>query len=283
MIGLYKEDGTRLAITYNSAITLNNPADGPTSTYEVNSVRSLAQVESIHEARPQGDGSVASTPRKPQRVIRLTGMIRSTTYAGLFDKAEALATATDPGKIGKMQRSAVFYALDFSVPTADTTNWATGLIPCRYYALASASIDLPTNFGVKVAPFTLDLYLKDPRRYSQTTTSQVGTGTPTVLGDYPTPAYVSITASGAGSATYSVANNYLGYAVTLNLSGLVNNDIVFIDMDAQTVTKNGANAASLIVGTPSWFYIVPGVSNSIVVTNGTNMTTTTTFRNAWCD
>lgn len=287
MIPLFKDDstsllglGTRLAITYNS-LTLNSPSDSTNDTYRVDSAESLTSIVAVREERPAGDGSISTLPRKASRIIRLRGVAVDTSWAALWDRAEALAAGTDPAKIALANPTDPFIALDFSVPTTDTTNWATGLIPCRYYALAVGTLDVPVNVGSgKGVPFTIDFFLKDPRRYAQTATTRSGTGSVTHLGDYRSWPTITIAMTGAGSATYSVATT--AGTVTLNLSGTANNDSIVIDMDKQTVKKNGTDMASLIVGTPGWFYLDPGAT-TVTVTNGTNATTTTSFRHAWAD
>lgn len=289
MIPLFKDDsssqlslGTRLTVYYDG-LTLNNPATSPYPAYEVHRAESLTNIAAVREERPSGDGSISSIPRKPSRIIRLTGFIRATTYAALYDNAKAFSATFDPVRVAGDNPTDPFLALDFSVPTADTTNWPTGLVPSRYYALAVGTLDAATSSATgKSIPFTIDFFLKDPRRYAQTASTVTGTGTASNKGDYRTYPTITITATGAGSATYSVANTTLGQTMTLNLSSLVNTDVVVLDMDKQTIKKNGTDAASLIVGTPAWFYLQPG-NNTVTVTNGTNMTTVTSFRSAWCD
>ena len=292
MIPLFKDDatsqlslGTRLRIDYDPSgynLYLNNPATSPYPAYEVSRVESLGNIPSIREERPAGDGSISSTPRKASRVLRMTGFIRANKYSTLYDYAETFARTFDPVRIAH-ENTDPYLPLDFSVPTDDTVNWATGLIPCRYYALAMGTLDVPTSSATgKSIPFTIDFFLKDPRRYAQTASTVTGTGTAANKGDYRTYPIITITATGAGSASYSVANTTAGITMALTLSGLVNNDVVVVDMDKQTVTKNGVSASSLISGTPGWFYIAPG-NNTITVTNGTNVTTSTSLRSAWCD
>jgi hypothetical protein len=282
MIGLYNEAGTRLAIGYNG-VTLNNPSELPFSKYEVNDVTSLTSIDYIREGRPTEDGSIRSVPRKPQRVIRLRGMVRASSYAGLFDAAAALASATDPSLMARVHGDTYTPDLTFSVPTLDTTTWPTGLIPCRYSGIALGTVDATVSqANGMVVPFSIDLFLADPRRYSQSQGTRSGAGTATNSGDYITYPTVTIAMTGAGSASYAVGNSTVGKTVTLNLSGCVNGDSIVVYMDRYLVTKNGTPDSSLIVGTPGWFYLLPG-ANTITLANTTNATTTTNFYVAWCD
>jgi phage-related protein len=174
-----------------------------------------------------------------------------------------------------------FLALDFSTPTTDTVNFANGLMASRYYVRARVAPEpMVTSWTGWSAMFSLDLLVKDPRRYIQAALSVTGTGTAAnTLATTVSWPLVTITASGAGSATYSVANTTLSKTLTLNLSGLVNTNVVVVDMAKAKITKNGVETPSLYVSGNYW-PIQPG-NNTITVTNGTNMTTVTSWRVAF--
>lgn len=285
MIGIFSSDATRLAVTYNG-LTLNNPADAADSTYEINAVATRPLYDTIEDPSPSGDGAEIYDPRKIKLLIAIDGTIRAQSYADLYDRIKSLMATFDPAKVAHENPSTQgFLALDFSVPTADTTTYPSGLVPSRYYARA-ANLYVPADseYTALAAFFRLDLECSDPRRYLQTTSSLTGAGTiDNSKADYRSFPTITITAAGAGSATYAIgnANTYGTNTLTLNLSGLVNTDVVVVDMAAQTIKKNGVSTPSLYVS-GSWWSIEPVASNAITITNPANMTTVTTWRRAFC-
>lgn len=285
MIGIFSADTTRLAVTYNG-LTLNNPADAADSTYEINAVATRPLYDTIEDPSPSGDGAEVYDARKVKLLLAIDGTIRAQSYADLYDRIKRLMATFDPAKVSHENASTQgFLPLDFSVPTADTTTYPSGLVPSRYYA-RSASLYVPTDSEYQGLStfFRLDLECSDPRRYLQTTSSQTGAGTiDNSKADYRSFPTITITAAGAGSATYAIQNvtAYATKSLTLNLSGLVNTDVVVVDMAAQTITKNGVATPSLYVS-GSWWAIEPTNSNVITITNPTNMTTVITWRRAFC-
>lgn len=282
MIALFDADGNRLKVTYNG-LTLNSPDDDPDSTYELNTVGSNTQMTMISDDNPTGDGSEMYEARKISRLIRLDGVVRAQSLPELYDREKALAAAFDPAKISHENPGADFLALDFSVPT-ESDAYPTGIVLSRYYARPRGPVELlDSTYTGYSKLFSIAFLLKDPRRYLQSQSSLVGSGTAdNAKADYRSAPTVSIAATGAGSATFSIARAHtLGTkTLTLNLSSLVNTDAVTVDMETLSIKKNGVAAQSLYVSGDYWD-MEPG-SNTITVTNGTNVTVTTTWRSAFC-
>ncbi len=291
MIPLFGLDGeTRSTLTYNG-LSLNVAVANRSPIYRVDMATPTSILDAVQEMHPTGDGSEVYGARKIAKVYKLDGVVRGDNMAQLCDRIEALAKAFDPAKASHENASSEgFLAFDFSVPTEDTTNYATGLIPSRYYARSQLCVEPAfTAYLGLAAPFRIQLLMRDPRRYLQTETTQAGAGTiDNSLADYRSWPTITITMAGAGSATYKVMNTTAlsgGKSVTLDLSGCVNTDVVVIDMEHKKVTKNGVETPSLVVsgaGTTWDMEIEPVASNAISITNPTNATTALAFRRAWC-
>ena len=296
MIGIYAGTAgvaggtTRLAMTYNG-LTLNSPSDtlggatGP-DTYEINTVAGLTAFDYLSEINQQRDGLEVYPFRKVSRIVTLRGIIRAPSVAKLHDKIKALANAFDPAKIGHDNASNPFLAFDFDVPTTDTANYATGLVPSRYYALPMRVPDPVIDYAVGyTASFDIVLLMRDPRRYLQTAATQVGAATiANSKADYRSWPTLTITMAGAGSAAYAYTNNpaLAGIAtstLTLDLSGMALNDVVVVDMERRTITKNGTATPSLYVS-GNYFEIEPG-DNVVSIANATNATSSLSFRPAF--
>lgn len=280
MIGLYDDNGVRLSITYNSLV-LNNPADDPLETYEVNTVTIADAIDTVMDSDPSDDGSETGPVRKAMYVVRIDGVIRASTQKKLFDKKKALAAAFDPALVARNNPTTFgLIALDFSTPTEDGA-FPAGFIPCRYYARARKMPIPPISvYTGTSAYFTVELLVADPRRYYQTQESKIGSGVATNSGDYQTWPTVTITMAGAGSATYSVDVAPDGYQpLVLNLSGRANLDVVTIDMKNRKISVNGVETPSLYVS-GEYFPLSPG-GNTIALLNIANATTVTTWYRAW--
>jgi len=305
VLGIYsgtagpRGDATRLAITFNG-LTLNSPNDtlsgssGP-DTYEINTVAGQTAFDYLSEVNQQRDGLEVYPFRKVSRIETLKGVIRAPTQVKLHDKIKALANAFDPAKIAHdndptgANPNDMFLPLDFSVPTADTANYATGLVPSRYYALPFRIPDPIIDYASGLsAYFDLIMLIRDPRRYWQTLTTQAGADTvDNSLADYWSWPTLTITMAGAGSATYSITNTttlHGALALTLNLSSCQNNDVVTVDFERRLIrrTRSGTTSdfsSAYVSG--DYFHIDSVASNAIAYANATNATSSLTFRRAW--
>lgn len=283
MIGLYDDDGNRLSVTFNG-LTLNNAADDSDDTYELNAVITAATYDTTVDSDPSGDGAVISPARRIMYVVRLDGTVRAPTFAKLYDKKKALSLAFDPAHWSRREDTAHgFTNLDFSVPTEDTAEYASGLVPSRYVARSRREVvPIDSMYQGTSAFFTAELLIKDPRRTGQTLETRTGAGTATNEGDTFADATVTITMSGAGSATYAVSRtgDISGLTtLTLNLSGRSNGQVVTVDMANRRIYVDGTENMGLFVSGDYWD-LDPG-DNTIGITNGTNASTVISWRRSW--
>lgn len=272
MIPIYKDNNgqdVRLAHTYNG-LTLNNPADPTTDTYEINRITPRTDIQSIIEPHQGREGSEAWGARKTGRLFRVDGVIRAPTLAKLHDKIKALAEAFDPDKATLENPDAQgFLPYDFSVPTTDTATYASGLVPSRYLVraihLPEPTIDYGHGYS---AAYTIDLFARDPRRYLQTaeTFGAASGDADNTAADYRSFPSVTITMSGAGNVAATLTNSTVGNALVLDLSDLVDNDVVVVDMEQKFITLNGTGTMSLYVSGDYW-WMSPGEENALALTN----------------
>lgn len=188
------------------------------------------------------------------------------------------------------------YALDWDELTADTANFPTGRRPARVYARpADQPLIMEDVKDRTMRRFALALVAADPRIYAQDLSSENLTpGAPstvvTTIGTAQTPWQAIITMGGAGSATFSLNNTGdLLDAFSLNLSGMVNGDVVAVTSETsgpfgrgRRITKNAVDTFSLKVSAvDTWFEILPG-AQTIEMTNHTNVTSCVfVWGNAW--
>ena len=273
-------DPTRLAIAFNG-LTLNNPSDDPQNTYEVNTSAPLTNLDYVSELNQGRDGMEIYAFRKVNKIETLQGFIRAGSLEALADKIVALGKAFDPALIGHDHAADPFTnKLTFSVPTTDTTTFPSGLVSSFYYALPMRVPEPIINFATGLtAAFDITMIMRDPRRYYATQGSKSGGGSiSNTIGNYPSPATLTITMAGAGSATYKAQNTttvHGAQALTLDLSGLSASDVVVVNMDRKTITINGTSDMSPYVSGDYW-HIDPG-TNTIAYTNGTNATSVVTY------
>lgn len=220
--------------------------------------------------------------------LRLRGRIREpdAAYLGeLADRERAMRAAFDPYQCYlDSPTTDGAYALDYSSPTTDTATYASGRIALRRY-MRPVSLSLSENLVSHAIPFDLVLSAADPREYEQT--EQTITLTPASAsqaalnrGNTSAPWKATITMAGAGSATFGLDDTGDALtAIVLDLSGMVNNDVVVVYGENSgpygrglRVTKNGVDNFALKTSTPAtWFSLLAG-SRTIAITNHTNVT-----------
>lgn len=288
MNGIFTVDAqgrdVRLATTYNSFV-FNDPTADDNDYAEITDILPQSNFDAITDPNQQKDGLEAYGAKKVARTFVVRGVMRAPSIPRLYDRIEAMAVALDPALASYSNPSVEgFLPWDFSVPTENLTTYPNGLIPSRYYARGLKPPDPPDSrlIGTSV-PFEFSMLCRDPRRYLQTTSSLSGGGTAAnTKADYPSWPIITITMSGAGSATYQIANTTLAGSPTiwLNLSGRSASDIVVVDSERQSVTVNGTVNDGLVGSATSWWFLQAG-NNTITITNGTNASTSTLWRPAF--
>lgn len=285
MIHTHDDAGNRLGITWDG-MTLNNPADPEDDIYELNGVGVMGQFDQTLDSDPSEDGTEIGPVKRSMLILRTDWTIRAPSIAKLADKVLDFAFAFDPARLAYENPTTYgVLAMGFSVPTTDTTNYATGFVPSYYYARPRTMPMPPISSYTGTSCFcSVEMIVPKARRFYQTESSVTGSGTATntLAGVWSWPT-VTITMTGAGSATYSIARAHATYGtdtLTLNLSGLVNGNVVTVDMGTKTVKVGGVITESLVVAGSEFFKIDVG-ANTLTVTNPTNATTVTTWRRAW--
>lgn len=282
MIPVWQTTGARNPVVYNN-YTFNQEVGGSEKDIvEISRIQYQTPIQAIHEARDFSDGLETYGAYKRGKRIIIYGIIRGTTRGALYDRVEAFAAAVDPAAASRDNPLTFgLLPLDFNVPTANTTGFPSGLMPCRYFARAEAALEPPSSPIQGLAlPFMLPFLASDPRRYLQATSQITGAATAdNSIGTFYSWPTLTVAMTGAGSATFSITSVEGSATLTLNLSGRVNLDSVVVDMERQKITVNGTETPSLYVS-GNFFAMEPG-SNAISYANTTNASPTLTWRSAF--
>lgn len=261
-------EAVRIARTYNG-LTVNNDA------YAIGFSQVSDAFDGVTNPHAQRDGMEAYLTRKVQAVIREDGIVKGASLAALQDAIETLNASFDPINAQQADTSTEdigYLPYKFDVPTADTANYATGLIPMQVFCKA---LQLPvlrsTKYDGYSCKFALVLQAVDPRRYLQTAEPAI-TGTsgtlPNTLAFYPSYPTYTIVTSGAGSATHTLTNTTTGEALVLDLSSGAGTYVV--DFARAKITKGGAAFPSAYVS-GTYFKIRSGKADSYTAANNTNI------------
>lgn len=273
---------TRNPLVYNG-LTINQRIAGSNKDIvEINTIRSETPVQSIREPREYGSGlEVYGAFKRGKRLI-LQGVIRAATHGALYDRIEEVAAAFDPDIVSHDNPDGFgFLPLDFDVPTADTANFPTGLMPCRYYARAEQAFEPPISQYAGIAvPFNLPLLAADARRYLQSVSQLTGAGAAdnslATVWSWP---ILTIAMTGAGASNFTIGNVESSGSLVLNLAGRSNGQSVEVDMERRQITVNGTDAPELYVSGNFW-HIEPGI-NTITISDNTNASASLTWRPAF--
>lgn len=281
MIGIYDDDDNRLAMDYASRITVN---DG---TYPVEAISFAPRWDAVTEPRAQEDGMEAYDPRRMSLLLQVDGMVLADSVAELHDRVDALNAAFDPVLATQSDTSEFdqgFLPFDFSVPTADTDNYPTGLKPMRLY-LRAVQLPVPrlSKFEGNGIPYSLVLQAVDPRRYAQTLTAAALPAGATVidnsLATYRSWPVVTIDLTGAGSTIFSIDSlSDARDPLVLNLNALAGQQVQ-VDMRSKLITVNGEHDMSPFVS-GEYFPLEPE-AQTLNVANATNATVTIEWRRAF--
>lgn len=254
-------------------------------TYEGHTIRvdafdySRVQVRDQREPLNVATGGDLGDATEAFRYLSLTGSILAPTgsqledyigeFLSIFDLEEAILAAPAAKGIS---------ALTFTCPTD-----ITGYTPYQVEKFLARPAGYPIirerrSSGLSV-PFAVELICEDPRRYRNTTTTKTlnagNSWTQTcpnwnsAVGRmvYPT---VTITASGAGHASFTLTDGTK--SLVLSLTGLVNLDVVTVDMARGIIRKNGAHAGSLRTSAVDTFFGIPRGGVAITASNTTGLT-----------
>lgn len=229
-------------------------------------------------------GGTASRVHKGMLHLAVSGRIL--TPAGsqesrLADREIALRLALDPYECYRASPTTDgVYALDWQEPTADTTNYPTGWIALRRYARPLAQPETVWgNTDAAVRQWSCGFACPDPRLYEQAVQNSSGApGTRNLVnrGNVPAPLRVRITMSGAGATNFTITRS--GVSFILDLSGLVNADVIVVTMETcgpfgrgRRVTRNGAEAFSRKTSGATTWLDVPVGTTSFTVANAANV------------
>lgn len=258
MIALFGNNEEKLEIGYHG-LTINDPDDDPDDTYEPAIAIARYALDEVLEPKAEQDGSEGYAPRKISKIIRIDGMVKAPSNRRLWDKVEALNEAYDPVLTFEDDVASTYdrgyLPLTFAVPTNDTANYPSGLIGMQYYARPIAQpIELASKFQGHNAPFHIEMLAIDPRRYSQTLTSQtLVNGANTVnntLASYPSYPVIVLTMSGAGTDGWFIGHETELVSLYLNLAGA--GQTIEIDMAKHVVRKNGVEDMTLFKSGKFW-------------------------------
>jgi len=209
------------------------------------------------------------------------------------DKERALLAAFDPFLCTLDSPSTEgAFALDWTEPTQDTTNFPTG-IPTRLYARPTLHPMVTERlYDMAVRDFAVGLVAGDPRKYHQTeSTLALTPGSPSGSvvnrGNVPSALKATIVMSAAGSATFTIARG--GVSFILNLTTMVASDTVIVIFETcgpygrgKLITKNGVENAALKTSAADTWLTVPVGSTSFSISNNTGITSCTlAWRHAW--
>lgn len=256
--------GTKNLLTFRS-LELNKASDSESSTYHIEEVVESDAWQQAFEPLPNRDGSQAYEPFMIYKLFQVRGWVRADTLAALFDKIETLNKTFHPVNCYLADTSSFnrgYLPIDFNVPTADTANYATGLIPSRYYVQAiRLPVVVETKFDGLSARIDFLLRAVDPRRYLQTSSSGNRTSDGTLVLDNSLasirswPTIVIVLPAGAPSGTATIATSENSNVVSIDLSQLAASTSYTLDMQARTFVKtsDGTSKIAAVTGGSQFF------------------------------
>lgn len=275
----------RLPVTYGiNSLTLNSPNDPIDETFELVDAVTVPMSNSVTEVKQGKDGSEGYQTFKSGWTIRLNGYVKSKTLAGLAARMHTLAYEFDPANLSRRTALSTigYYPLSFSVPTSDTANYPSGLVPSFVYARAIAPVSFGrTKYDGYAIPFRIDMHVRDPRRYFATL-QQASISGGVISMQNSAASYHSwpktyITMSGAGAANATLTQTTVIFspqALVLDLSSLTAGQVVIIDHERKMISIAGVPRMDLFVS-GNYHAVEAGGSGvtTVTLTNGSGIST----------
>lgn len=281
---LYPASYAHGSFAFNAHLNADGtPNEANANNTVVIDARSIATgYRDMRDALHLAQGGSLGRVHKNMTLIRLAGRIEapdSTQPSSISDKERAMLAAFDPYLCYlDSPASDGAYAFDFSEPTTDTGNYATGRIGLRYYCRPTERPAMDERIGENGwRGFALSLLAPDPRCYEQTLGSLTLTpGAPTgnVInkGNVPSPLQITLTMSGNGSASFTINGFVLNLAACGASTIVVNMETCGPFGRGRRVTKGGVDAFSLKTSSVSTWLTAPVGTTSFTITNTTNVT-----------
>jgi hypothetical protein len=274
----------RLEVVYNGYV-LNSAAGTADNQIELVQTAVTPITDQVIENKQGRDGMEVYQAFKSGLSIRLQGWIKKPTLMALLDEAALMSEKFDAALLSRrFQTSTIgFQPLAFNVPTADGANYPGNLVSSFYLARTMEPITFGrTKYDGYAMPFRIDMIARDPSRFFSTQqmvapVSSGPIGADNTLGRYPSWPTWTFTMTGPGSAA-DVLTNAQAFGgskqLTLNLSTLVNGDVVKVDFEQRRIFVNGVLRMSLYVSGVYW-QIEPRIVNNISLSSQFNMTART--------
>jgi len=130
-----------------------------------------------------------------------------------------------------------------------------------------------------IIPTKVTLKARDPRKYSQTQSTRAGAGAAVNNGDYPTNVVITLTATGTTPTTLSINNTTTGKSIYIT-TALANGEVLTIDTRLHSAKLGSTETRSYIGSSSTWWTLQPG-SNTITLTDATNVTASFAWYDAW--
>jgi hypothetical protein len=243
------------------------------------------QYRETAEALHLAQGGTLGRVHKGLLTMQVQGRIlvpNTTQMASMEDREKALRLAFDPYECYRDSPTTDgCYALSWLEPTLDTTNYPTGWMDVSRYVrpLRQPETEWTVN-DQSNRRWSVVLEAPDPRLYDTVlaSTSVAAAGPASVVnkGTIPGPLRVTITMSAAGASNFTITRS--GVALILNLSTMVNTDVVVVIMETcgpfgigKSIKKNGASAFALKTSGPTTWLDAPVGTTSFTHTNTTGI------------
>ena len=264
-------------MTYNGYV-LNSAAGTAEDSIELVETAVTPITDQVIENKQGRDGMEVFQAYKSGLMIRMRGYIKKPTLGQLMDEAALMSEKFDAALLSRRTQASTmgFQSLSFSVPTADTVNYPSGLIGCFYLARTMEPITFGrTKYDGYAMPFRVEMLARDPSRFynvaqvfSVVSPSAV---LDNLLGRYPSWPVYTMTMSAAGAANFTITNAQAfggSKSLVLNLTSLVAGNDVRVDFERRLITVNGAIRMDLYVSGEYW-QVEPRLTSTISVANTT--------------
>lgn len=262
---------SKLIYDFNSRFVLNDVTTDP-DAYALVGVNSVSDTlaNNLEEDRPSDVGIVdyGVKLQKGQFTLPIT------LYASDFGKMHKLIQDIKEAFNPDLLEADPTYGSDTDYGGYHPFNWTEDVDGVdKDFMIYLKSQEIPKVFSDDlvglIRPAELKLKAEDPRKYEQLQATRSGAGVATNNGTVPTPAIITITATGTSLTTLQITNSTTGESIYIT-TALTVGQVLIINTRNHTARIAGVDSRSYIGNATVWFNLDPG-ANTLAVTNGTNV------------
>src|SRR3990167_8251092 len=251
---------SRTLYTYNDLV-LNDQTTDPTEFVLLDATSiSDVLVENVEDSLPTDPGIVDYGSKLDKGSVVLPLTLFASTEAKMRELAQTVKATFNPelAELDTTYGEDTDYGGDLPFSLTENVGEST-----RKYRTWLKPVEIPKiaidSLSGQILTTKASLKLRDPRKYTTSLGTLVGSGTATNTGDTPTNVIITIVASGKTSTSLEITNSTTGKTIYVT-TALTSGQTLTIDTRLHSAKLGSTESRSYLGSNTTWWSLVPGVN-----------------------